>query len=497
MASERVVKFPRLERGGFMWGLDGAQFTIVMSAVASVIFMLPIAGFGSAVVWFLFVAGPLGVFGGLRWRSRSLVSLAVVYVTHTVRRARGRTVWKMSEKPIPTGTLPLPGRPGARVSVYGTKWGNGAVLFDAQSQRASVVIRCESVGWPLADDRDQRADAFAGVCRALVRRPHIERVAIQARTIPATRAAAVRWHEENTARKGVDDAWGQKQMADVLAGDAFVDADGRLRGPSSRVVPVQRDTLVVVSISVRKATRAIKAAGGGIEGAAQVLASEVRQFHEHLKSCGVSSSKWLTPAQVGDAIRIAVDPQAADRVQQMSVARTDENDLSHAAAMFVDDSDPHYVETSGGCHATFWVGGWPQTDVASGFLEQLICDGDYPHTVTMVLIPEPEGRALRKIEDQQQALDSKMSVNERLKRPTSVIDKKAAVELEERANEIAAGHVNVRVCGYVRVSGQDADDLELNIQSMERDSTRLDLQLLKRQQWDAFCASSLPLGWGL
>lgn len=492
----RLVKFPRLERGGFMWGLELPQFIVVISAVGSLVVVLSVAGFGNALRW-LVIAGPVAIAGAVTVHGRPLLSLMYVYCSHMVRNVLGKTVWKMSEKPIEAGVLPLPGRPGARVSIHGTKWGQGALLFDAGEQRASVVIRCESVGWPLADDRDQRADAFANVCKSLVRRPHIERVALQARTIPATKAAAIRWHEETVSAQNVEDPWGEREMSRVLDGNAFVDADGKLRGPEAKVVPVQRDTLVVISMSVRKAARAIKAAGGGIEGAAQVLAGEVRQFHEELKACGVSASQWLTPAQVADAIRVAVDPESADRVQQMAAARTDENDISHAAPMFVDDSEPRYVVTSGGYHATYWVARWPQTEVASGFLEQLICEGDYPHTVTMVLATEAEGKALSRIESQQQSLDSKIELNQRLKRPTSVIDRKAKVELDERANEIASGHVNVRVCGYVRVSGVDADELELATQVMERNSTRLDLQLLKRQQWEAFCASSLPLGWGL
>lgn len=491
----KLVKFPRLERGGFMWGLDGLQFAILIFAVGSVVALLPI-GFGAAMRQ-LVIAVPLGVCGVLSWGGRSFISRATVFVAHMRRKMQGKTVWKMTEKPFEAGALPLPGKPGARVTVHGTKWGKGAVLFDAGEQRASVVLRCESVGWPLSDDRDLRADAFANVCKSLVRRPHIERVAIQARTVPATRAAAVRWHNETAVERSVEDAWGQAQMERVLEGNGFVDGDGNLRGPESRVVPVQRDTLVVISMSVRRAARSIKAAGGGIGGAAQVLAGEVRQFHESLKGCGVSSSEWLTPAQVADAVRVALDPEASDRVQQMAAARTDENDITHAATMLVDDTDPRFVVTSGAHHATYWIGQWPQTEVAAGFLEQLICEGDYPHAVTMVLTPESERKALSRIESQQQALDSKMDLNQRLKRPTSVIDKKAQAELEERAEEIASGHVNVRVCGYVRVSGVDADDLQLNSQTMERDATRLDLQLLKRQQWEAFCASSLPLGWGL
>lgn len=492
----RRVKFPRLERGSFMWGLDLAQFCLVIFGLVSLVLVLAFAGGKAALVWAI-VAVPIVVFGAVSWNGRTAVSRVRVSVEHLMRRAAGKTEWRVSEKPVETGTLPLPGKPGARVSVYGTKWADGAVIFDAGAQTASVALRCESVGWPLSDDRDERASAFADVCRGLIRRPHMERLAIQARTIPATKQAAVTWNEEIQAQRNVNDEWGQDVMEQVLDGDQFVGAEGQPVGPESRVVPVQRDTIVVLTMNVKRAARAVKAGGGGLGGAAQVLAGEVRQFSEELKRCGVTSVQWLTPAEVGDAVRVALDPESADRIQQMAQGRTDPNGLAHAVPMFVDDDDPTKLVTSGGYHMTFWIGQWPQTEVGSGFLESLICEGDYPHVVTTVLRVEGVDKALRSIQDRRYALRSKQQMNQRLQRPDSILDEVAEADLREREEELASGHVNVHASGYVRVSGVDEDSLELNVQSMYRDANQLDVQLLKRQQWEAFCASSLPLGWGL
>lgn len=494
--SQVMVKFPRLDRGGFMWGLDVPQLVIFTSALLSLVIVFMTSGFQAAAVWSI-VAVPVIIFGTVSWSDRSLVSRTRVFFEHLFRRVAGKTEWKISEKPVETGTLPLPGKPGARVSVLGTKWAKGAVIYDAQAQTASVALRCESVGWPLSDDRDKRASAFADICRSLVRRPHIERVAIQARTIPATRSGAFDWFKDVSELRGVDDPWGQQVTELVLDGDQFVGGEGNPVGPESRVVPVQRDTIVVLTMSLRLAAKAIKAAGGGTAGAAQVLAGEVRQFSEDLKGCGVHQVEWLSPAQVGDAVRVALDPDSADKIQQMSVNRTDDNDIAHAAAMFIDDDDPNRLVTSGGLHQTFWINQWPQTEVTSGFFETLICEGDYPHSVTLVFRVETIEKALKNIQDRKYSLESKRSMNEKLGRKSSILDEFAAEELKQREFEIASGHVDVKVTGYVRVSATDEDSLELNTQSMLRDAKQLDLQLLKRQQWEAFCASSLPLGWGL
>lgn len=493
----RRVRFPRLERGGWMWGLDGIQFWVVMSAVFSVMLVMVIAGAPVALRWCV-IALPVAIFGATSWGGRTLISRTRVLGEHMLRKMRGATTWSASEKPIPAGTLALPGKVGARITVHATVWAHGGLIYDAGTQRASVVLRCEAVGWPMADDddRDGRAEAFADLCKSLIRRPHIERVAIQARTAPATRTAAVRWNAETVADREAVDAWGQDVMHDVLDGDLFVDAEGQLRGPESQVVPVRRDCLVVISMSVKKSAKVIKSSGGGLTGTAKVLATEVRAFGEELKRCGVTSVEWLTPAQIGDAVRIALDPDATDVLDQAALSR-DEDVFDHGRALLVDDSNPSFLSTSGGMHATFWIGQWPQTEVAAGFLDTLIAEGSYPHCVTTVLTAEPPGIGLAAIERRRMALESKKDFNQRLKRPTSILDQRAEADLAEREEELANGHVNVRCVGYLRVSGRTEEDLELHLQMMHRDASRLDLQLLRRQQWEAFCASSLPLGWGL
>lgn len=497
MRPVRRFRFPRVDRGGWMWGLDGIQFSIVFSAIFSVMAMMMIAGPPAALKWCI-VAVPVAAFGAISWGGRTLISRTRVLGEHMLRRMMGETQWRSGEKTAPAGTLHLPGKVGARITIHATKWAHGAVIYDAATQRASVALRCESVGWPLADDedRDARADAMSDLCKGLVRRPHIERVWMQARTIPATRHAATAWHTEIVEERDVEDAWGQAVMTDVLDGDRFVGGDGELRGPESQVVPVARDSLVVISMSVKKAGKVVKAAGGGIGGAAQVLAAEVKAFGEDLKRCGVTSVEWLTPAQVGDAVRVALDPGAADVLQRQAEHR-DPDSFEHARALLVDDQDPSKLITSGGAHATWWIGSWPQTDVAAGFLDTLICEGEYPHSVTTIWTAEPAGMALAQIERKRMALESKKDFNSRLKRPTSILDRKAEADLDEREEELATGHVNVRAVGYVRVSGLSEEELELNTQMMLRDSPRLDLQLLTRQQWEAFCASTLPLGWGM
>lgn len=493
------VRFPRLERGGFMWGLDGKQFLVVLLAVFSTVVMQALFGPGKALLWLLVLAGPVGAWGAISWRGRSLMDRTTVRAEHGARRMTGKTRWAKSEKPVPQGTLALPGQVGARITVHSTRWEHGAMLYDAENRNAIAVLRCEAIGWPLADDddRDQRAEAFSDQCKSLIRKHVIERIALMARTIPEQETSATQWHEETAAKWGVVDEWGQEVMHDVLDGNHYVNGDGDPLGPESQVLPVHRDTLVVISMSTTKAARLIRANGGGLAGAAQVLASQVTSFKDELKRCGVTEVTWASPAEVADAVRVAMDPSATEILSQQATTGRNEDAFDHGGALFVDDTDPEVLVTNGGAHSTYWIGQWPQTDVKAGFLEPLICEGSYPHVVTTVLTAEPPGMGLTGIERRRAAMESKKDLNARLKRPTSILDEKSEEDLREREEELATGHVDVRVTGYVTVSGADVDEVRVNRDLMERDASRLDVQLLKRQQWASFCAAALPLGWGL
>lgn len=259
---------------------------------------------------------------------------------------------------------------------------------------------------------------------------------------------------------------------------------------------MSRDTLLAISVSVSKAQKQIRSYGGGLQGAAEVLSSEIDRFRERVKECGVTHSEWLTPAQLGDVARLAIDLDATE-VLARTVDDRDQDRFDLGSALLVDDQDPEVLVTAGGVHSTFWISEWPRTEVPLGFLQDLICKGQFPSTVTQVFTTEDTDAALRRISKSLDSIESKFDLNRRLGRRTSILDRRAVPELEERENELADGHVPMRVVGYVRVSGRDRDELAVNEDKMHAAAPNLDLQRLKHLQWEGFVSSSLPVGWGL
>lgn len=488
---------PRLERGGFMWGMDGVEFAIFVSCVMAEMILLaaqqPWVALGVAPV-----AVPLGALAAIRRRNRSLLRRLVTKVKHHVAVALGNTRWRFAEAPVRAGSINLPGEVGARVTVHSTKYQHGAFFFDAKTQRATAVLRCESAGWGLESDGDRtaRGRAFQRLLNDMVRRRAVDRVAFMARTIPSETSMAVAAYEEAASRRSREDPWIQDVMDTVHAGDGYVDNEGDPLGPEAATAAVTRDCLVAVSISVPRAYRQIKSYGGSLDGAGQVLNEELKIFKEKLPECGVTSYKWLNAAELSDVVRLAVDPGAVEALARSEDER-DPDEFSTGVALLIDDEDPKHLVTNGGVHSTFWISEWPQTAVSLGFLEELICRGDYTQTVTEVITAVEPGNGLRQVRKAIQGIESKFSLNDKLGRRTSPLDKRAAADLESREDELADGNVDVRTVGYVRVSAADQDRLEIIEERMNSAATAMDLQKLSGQQWQGFVASSIPVGWGM
>lgn len=493
----RWIRMPRQERGGFMWGMDGPEFGILVACVMSIMLMLMLQRVLAAGAVAL-IAVPLGASCAFRWRNRSVIRHVAVKVQHKVKLALGNTRWRFAEAPIKAGEINLPGEVGARVTVHTTKYKNGAFFYDAKTQRATAVLRCESAGWGLESDSDRamRGNAFKELLNGLVRRSAIERVVNIARTIPSETTAAVAAHDQVVADREVDDPWIQPVMDSVFAGDGYVDKDGDPLGPEHETAAVTRDCLVAVSISVPRAYRQIKSYGGSLDGAGQVLNEELKIFQDKLPDCGVTNSRWLSAAELSDVVRLAIDPGAVEILAQSREDR-DLDEFSTGVALLVDDANPKYLVTNGGIHSTWWISEWPQTAVGLGFLEDMICQGDYTQTVTEVLTAVPTGSGLRQVRKALQALQSKFVLNEKLGRRTSPLDTRAQVDLESREDELADGQVDVRCVGYVRLSASDEDTLAIIEEKMTSAAGSMDLQRLDGQHWQGFVASSVPIGWGM
>lgn len=488
-----AARFPRLERQGWMWGLSGGQVIFLAIAIATI---LPstFAGLPAMLTMLTLVSGPLATFALISWGRRPLTSRTwerAVWIFRTVTAQRRHLA--RPEKPVPEGTLSLPGPAGARISVQRTVFGDGALIHDARTQTVTAVLRCESASFALASDaqRGERAVAFADLCKQTVTRPGISRVMTLARTIPAAQHAARDYYDATlTARQGGVplSTWAAQQYTDLLAGENMFDAQ-------SLGHVVHRDVLVAVTISTRAIPTLIKSAGGGLAGASVVLAREVDTLAKALEGTGVRVSRWLSATDLAEVVRIAFDPAAVDQIEVRRAAGQPPLDLAGAGPLVVLE-EPEHLVTDSAVHRTFWVQQWP-SEARVGFLEGLLVRGDYPHTFTQIFTPVAQDKAIRDVGKSVQALDSQRGANEKLGRRVTYEMEQAKEDVLEREAEITEGYTDLLFTGYLTVSGADVDELEANCAAAVQAAPGMDLRVLRRQQAAAFTAAALPLGWGL
>ncbi|SNS53927.1 hypothetical protein SAMN06309944_0706 [Micrococcales bacterium KH10] len=482
--STASVKFPRLQRHGWAFGLTVPQLSLVAVAALAVLIAAP-SGPVQIIKTLVFFAIPLFAVAIWSHGQRPVINLAAERAVMVLRTMVGKTRWRQgAEAPILAGKLTIPGPVGGRIKVYQVPYGGGAgVLIDTGAGTATVVLRTESAGFDTAsdDDRAHRVTGFARLASSILTHPGVIRVATMARTIPTPSHAAIDYYEHTATERAAGPAasvWAHEQMLE------------QLRDPE--LVTVTRDVLVVVSVALKDVKPMIKDAGGSLRGLGHVMAREVASISALLTSCGVTSKRWLTPAELTVAIRCAYDPSTIEDITR----DLERIDLSDACPSAVDETWDT-LRTDASVHRTMWVRQWPRTDTPPGFLANLIGSGTWPRTVTQVFTPEPTDKTVRAIEDARSAIASRVRLDNLMKRETTFETVATLDDLTQQETQLAEGFAAIRFTGYVTVHAQTDEELRLAVAEAHRVADGLELRTLYGQQHAAFTAGALPLGWGL
>ena len=135
------------------------------------------------------------------------------------------------------------------------------------------------------------------------------------------------------------------------------------------------------------------------------------------------------------------------------------------------------VRTDGSWHATFWVAEWPRSEVPPGFLLPLLTECSDRTAVCLVLSPVRTGRAERSAEQRRTSSFASADLRRRYGFQTSSrlrIEHDAVLRREE---ELAAGHAAYEFSGFVTVSAETHEALEMACERTEQAAARSHLQL--------------------
>jgi hypothetical protein len=323
------------------------------------------------------------------------------------------------------------------------------------------------------------------------------RLARWGHVLASTAGTAIRriqWVERTAPAQGDELArWlaAERNPAIPLRGTAIIESYLELIGSTAKIAQ-EHEILFAVQVDARQARSAAASA-------ARTLVEEAERIAQGLESAEVTVLGALSPGQIARALRTAFDPFARSELAALETADPTREGLSPAGAwpLGAREAWDHY-RSDGALHATYWIGGWPRVDVSPMFMDALLGRSSVVRTVAVTFEPIAPERSTREAEAAITRDRADRELRHRFGQAETARQRQAQENAMRREAELAAGHAEVRLAGFVTVSGRDRDDLRRACAEVHEQAvrSRLELHRMYGQQADAF-AFTLPLCRGL
>ncbi|PZS07305.1 MAG: hypothetical protein DLM64_15050, partial [Solirubrobacterales bacterium] len=197
--------------------------------------------------------------------------------------------------------------------------------------------------------------------------------------------------------------------------------------------------------------------------------------------------------------RTAFDPYARAELAGVEAADPGRRGLAEANAWPLGARDGwDQYRSDGAVHATYWIGAWPRVEVSPMFMDALLGRSSAVRTVAVTFEPIPPERSTREVEAAITRDRADHELRHRFGQSETARHRQVQEATMRRESELAAGHSEVRLAGFVTVSGRDPDDLRRASSDVLEHAARarLELHRMYGQQADAF-TFTLPLCRGL
>jgi hypothetical protein len=397
-------------------------------------------------------------------------------------RSRAPTAGTLaSERSSPVRRLLRPPRPHPPAALKGVRilevpYEDRAVgvLSDQRRRRLTAVLACRVISFSLLDpEAQERRLARWGLVLSGTAGGSIRRIQWLERTAPAQGDELARWlHDERDPRV-------------PLRGTPMIESYLELIGATTRAAQ-EHELLIAVQIDARKA---------GVDS----LIEQTERVAQGIEAAEVTVLGALGAGQLARALRTAFDPYARAELAALEAADPSRAGLAESGAwpLGTDEHWEHY-RADGAVHATFWIAQWPRVDVSPMFLDALLGASSLVRTVAVTIEPIAPERSTREAEAAITRDHADRELRHRFGQAETARQRQAQEAAARREAELAAGHAEVRLAGFVTVSGRDADDLRRACAEVHEQAVRarLELHRMYGQQADAF-TFTLPLCRGL
>lgn len=228
---------------------------------------------------------------------------------------------------------------------------------------------------------------------------------------------------------------------------------------------------------------------------ARRVLTAAHELADGIRSAGIGTAGLLEPAEVAARLRGPFEDDLGDRFAAgPGMLLPDPGDVGPMGV----DEEWGRVHCDGRWHAVFWISQWPRGEADSDILEPLVLAGPAGRSVAVVMAPRDPVRAVRDAEQARvrDAADDDLRARTGFMGSVRRTRQQAAVAATE--HELADGHAAYRFAGFVGVSADSPDELEIACREAVAAATLAHCEL--RRLWGeqaAGLASVLPICRGL
>ena len=496
MSDRRLTyTFGPLERRGILGPVRAGQAGLIAGGGLAAIIALDAtpSATGALLAVILLATALTAAFAPLRGRSaEEWVPIVVVFARR--RLGAGR---RFTSAVVTTGTLIRDvGRHGPRgdpaalapsavrdVRIVAAEYRGRQIgaLSERSGRRLTAVLACRVMAFSLLDrEAQERRLARWGTVLSGAGGTAIRRMQWLERTAPAQGDELARWvHDE-------------RDPVVPLRGTPMIESYLELISSSAQVSQ-EHEILLAIQVDAQRVR------DRGREAVTQALLEQTERVARGLEAAEVGVLGALSPGQLARALRTAFDPYARAELTALDAADPERDGLSEVNAwpLGARETWDHY-QSDGALHATYWIGAWPRIDVSPMFMDSLLGHSGAVRTVAVTFEPLAADRSTREVEAAITRDRADRELRARFGQSETARQRQAAEATRRRESELAAGHTEVRLSGFVTVSGRDPDDLRRACSEVLEHAARarLELHRLYGQQADAF-AFTLPLCRGL
>ena len=494
MSGPRLTyRFGPLERRGLFGALRGGQVLIIAATVAAALTLLNSSPTPAAAMLVILVitAGlavalvPFGRHGADEWLP--------VLGGYLARALGGRRTFR-SARPqagirggadTPDAALPPVSLPpvlrGVELTEVAYRGRTIGAVAERGGRRLTAVLACRVAAFSLLDpEAQERRLARWGLVLSGAAGTPIRRLGWVERTAPAQGDELARWlHDE-------------RDPAIPLRGTPIIESYLELIGASSRITQ-EHEILVPVQVDAGRVRER------GADAIGRALVNETERVAQGLEAAEVAVLGALGTRQLARALRTAFDPFGRAELAALEAVEPERcgPPAANAGPLGTQESWEHF-RSDGALHCTYWIAGWPRVDVSPMFMDALLGRSGAVRAVAVTFEPIAPQRSTREAEAAITRDRADRELRRRFGQSETARQRQAQEATARREAELAAGHSEVRLAGFITVSGRDEEELRRACAEVAEHAARarLELHRMYGQQADAF-TFTLPLCRGL